>query len=228
MGWDPNERVQGINLKIFDTKTGKFKSLDEHLNIKNSQNDVKKIAANEEDIKKEISENKKIIENIQKNKNKPHECKTQKDCSKLGKNWFCDVIHSSIGQSYCRKANPDKFIIDKKTYYHNSKQDILEKCTDNNIFDVLTGCWSNSCFYTYQSAQNYCQSIGKKLVEQKTFLKNCDKFLNSLKTQGAMDEKFWTNEITPVRINNITEPKCSSFPHERKDGYCPTGKVICN
>lgn len=152
------------------------------------------------------------------------ECDKQEDCSKLGKGWYCNEHYGTI--SYCMEAKTKEKEVNGKKYFYSSLEDEFNFYGIRSLQAgsvIAPGCFWGNFFLSYKGAVNYCESIGKTLVDPSLLLNNCEPFQFLLEDREFFN--FWTKDGVSVEIDSENGIKCSIYQYEGRD--CNNGGVIC-
>ena len=149
-------------------------------------------------------------------------CHSQRECGGKKSGYFCNYggMHT---KDVCEKTNPLTEVVDGVTYYYNKTKDLKKWCrtATESAEDRSNPENCNWGYLSYDSAQAWCDSIGKKLVDPSTIRDNCNDFDFLPEVTG--DQQYWTTGLRVIHLGQ----KCSIQDMVRGDGYCYAGGVIC-
>lgn len=149
-------------------------------------------------------------------------CRTQEDCGGINSGYFCNAngFHTP---DRCEKTKPEKITQNGEDFYYNSLSDLKSWCREafESQADRDSPGNCNWGYLSYNAAESWCASIGKKLVKSDKISQNCDQF--SFLPQVNPDQQYWTQNLKVVHMGQ----KCSIQNMVRGDGYAWAGGVIC-
>lgn len=183
---------------------------------------VNEILANQKAL---LDENYQRILQEQKNQrqknyaNKP--CHDQSDCGGVNSGYFCNYAGTQT-TNVCEKTTPQTMTIGGQNFYYNSWANLKSWCREARLGapeDKPGNC--NWGYLSYKSAQAWCESIGKHLLDAKEIEQNCTQF--SFLPKFKKIQQYWTQDLTVVHIGK----ECSIQKMVRGDGYSNAGGVIC-
>ena len=138
----------------------------------------------------------------------------------LGGNYYTKRNDDEIGltPNVCELVQPLTFTHEGKTYYYNSKADLISWCrpADGNKNCI----WG---YLAYQGATNWCASIGKRLLTKAEMSQMCDVLNQNLPHTSLTKRSYWIADSADT-YDCITGTLSDSG---RGDGYSSAGGVVC-
>ena len=149
-------------------------------------------------------------------------CHNQGDCGGFNSGYFCNSKGNHTPDR-CQKTNPQTVTVLGKTFYYNTLADLKSWCREafESQEDRNNPGNCNWGYLSYDSAKNWCTSIGKELVDANEIEQNCEQF--SFLPKANPDQQYWTTQLSVVH----TGQNCSVQKMVRGDGYAWAGGVIC-
>ena len=149
-------------------------------------------------------------------------CHSQAACGGKNSGYFCNYGGHHT-KNVCEKTNAKTTRVDGILYYYNQPADLKKWCrrATESADDRANPQNCNWGYLSYSSAQAWCESIGKELLDPHIISDNCEDF--DFLPKANDDQQYWTTNMSVIH----TGQKCSIQNMVRGDGYCYAGGVIC-
>ena len=169
-------------------------------------------------LKKQLDSEKKQQETNYENRS----CHDQKDCGGINSGYFCNS-NGRHTPNKCEKTNAESIILNGQKFYYNKLPNLKSWCREafESQEDRNNPGNCNWGYLSYDAANAWCSSIGKRLVNAKEIEQNCSQF--SFLPKANPDQQYWTENLSVVHMGQ----ECSIQKMVRGDGYAWAGGVIC-
>ena len=149
-------------------------------------------------------------------------CRSQAECGGKNSGYFCNYGGNHT-KNVCEKTNAKTTRVDGILYYYNRSKDLNKWCRQatESADDRANPENCNWGYLSYYSAQAWCESIGKELLDPQTISDNCENF--DFLPEANDDQQYWTSNMSVIHMGK----NCSIQNMVRGDGYCYAGGVIC-
>lgn len=139
-------------------------------------------------------------------------CNASEQC---GEGYFCH-FGGTYAPNVCEKVRYKTSVINDVKYYYSTLTDLKSWCRGST--EAGNCIWGNLSYY---GAEDWCKSLGKRLLTVQEYLENKEELMKVLPHLGGTKDvpKYWVQGGEPRDDGTVWAM--------RPDGYASTGGVVC-